>query len=178
MKSLVHTTLLIFILHFSASGLAQVTYQRLLHAEQEPENWLTYSGTYNGHRYSRLDQINRENVQNLKLKWVFQMRTLEKVETTPLVVDGIMYLTEPPSNAFALDPGTGRTYWSYVRNLPEVIKTCCGRVNRVLAILGDEQGAETANERFFHLEGKIPGAPDDENQESADENAPPGIGSP
>ena len=108
-----HLTLLIFVLSFSASGLAQVTYQRLLQAEQEPENWLTYSGTYDGHRYSRLDQINRGNVQNLKLKWVFQMRTLEKVETTPLVVDGIMYLTEPPSNAFALDPGSGRTYWSY-----------------------------------------------------------------
>ncbi len=60
MKPLVSIALLILILNFSASGLAQVTYQRLLHAEQEPENWLTYSGTYDGHRYSRLDQINRE----------------------------------------------------------------------------------------------------------------------
>ena len=49
-----HLTLLIFVLSFSASGLAQVTYQRLLQAEQEPENWLTYSGTYDGHRFSRL----------------------------------------------------------------------------------------------------------------------------
>ena len=154
MKLLVSIALLILILSFSASGLAQVTYQRILHAEQEPENWLTYSGTYDGHRYSRLDQINRGNVRNLKLKWVFQMRTLEKVETTPLVVDGVMYLTEPPSNAFALDPGTGRTYWSYVRNLPEVIKTCCGRVNRGLAILGERLYLGTVDAHLVALDSK------------------------
>ena len=60
MKPLASIALLILILSFPASGLAQVTYQRLLQAEQEPENWLTYSGTYDSHRFSRLDQIKNE----------------------------------------------------------------------------------------------------------------------
>ena len=72
-----HLTLLIFVLSFSASGLAQVTYQRLLQAEQEPENWLTYSGTYSSNRHSRLDQITPGNVDDLELAWVFQARSLE-----------------------------------------------------------------------------------------------------
>src|SRR5262245_14141525 len=87
--------------------LAQVTPERLLKADQEPGSWLTYSGGYQSHRFSRLDQINQKNVDALKLKWVHQMRTLEKVETTPLVVDGVMYVTQPPSDVFALDPATG-----------------------------------------------------------------------
>src|SRR5207247_703453 len=83
----------------------QVTYERLLNADREPANWMTYSGTYRSWRYSPLDQIHRENVQKLKLKWVYQMSTQDvgtthqvnathTVETTPLVVDGIMYFSE------------------------------------------------------------------------------------
>ncbi len=92
---------LLVVLNLSVSALGQVTYQQLLEADREPGNWLTYSGSYNSQRHSRLEQINRDNVSELELKWAFQMRTLEDVETTPLVVDGIMYLTEPPSNAHA-----------------------------------------------------------------------------
>ena len=62
-----------------------------------------------------LDQINRENVKDLKVKWVYQMRTTHVVETTPLVVDGVMYFTEPPSNVVAVDAETGREYWRYRR---------------------------------------------------------------
>ena len=72
---------------------AQVTYERILQAEKEPGNWLTYSGTYKGHHYSTLDQIKRDNVRNLELKWVFQARSLEKFQAAPLVVDGVMYVT-------------------------------------------------------------------------------------
>src|SRR5207248_2138340 len=68
----------------------QVTYERILHAESEPGNWLTYSGNYSGHRYSRLDQIQTGNVARLKPAWVYQVDVLHKIETTPLVVDGIM----------------------------------------------------------------------------------------
>src|SRR5215471_19630113 len=91
----------------------QVTWDRLLHPEREPQNWLTYSGNNNAQRYSPLDQITRDNAKNLEIQWVFQARSLEKFEATPLVVDGIMYLTEPPNNVVALDAKTGAIFWVY-----------------------------------------------------------------
>src|SRR5947199_8040394 len=86
----------------SGQGLP-VTYERLAKAEQEPGNWLMYSNTYNSWRFSRLDQINTQNVKNLHVKWLFQARSQDKFETTPLVVDGIMYLTRPENDIYALD---------------------------------------------------------------------------
>src|SRR5262245_54310963 len=58
---------------------------------QAPQNWLTYSGNYNGQRYSTLSRINTDNVRNLELQWMFQARSLEKFAATPIVVDGVMY---------------------------------------------------------------------------------------
>ena len=86
----------------STATLAQVDSARLEHAADEPENWLTYSGTYRGQRHTSLRQVRRNNVADLELAWVFQSRSLESLETTPLVVDGIMYLTEPPSTVTAV----------------------------------------------------------------------------
>jgi len=123
-------------LSLSGAG-PSVTYERLLKAAQEPGNWLMYSSTYDGWRYSRLDQINTDNVHRLRTKWLFQFRTDEKVETTPLVVDGIMYLTRPPNDIVALDAETGRTLWTYSYRNPSRVFPCCGRVNRGVAILGN-----------------------------------------
>jgi alcohol dehydrogenase (cytochrome c) len=120
----------------NAQGLP-ITYQRLLRADREPGNWLMYSNTYNGWRYSRLDQINGENVHRLRVKWLFQGRHQEKFETTPLVVDGIMYLTRPENDIIALDAETGRVLWTYRHRNPPRTFNCCGRVNRGLAISGD-----------------------------------------
>ena len=64
-------------------------------------------------RYSPLDQITPQNVKNLELKWVFQARSLEKFEATPLVVDGIMYTVQAPNDVVALDAVTGRVFWIY-----------------------------------------------------------------
>ena len=118
------------------SQAAPVTYDRLLKADQEPGNWLMYSGTYNGWRFSRLNQITAQNVKNLRVKWLFQGRHTEKFETTPLVVDGIMYLTRPENAIYALDALTGRQLWMYEHRNPPRTFNCCGRVNRGLAILG------------------------------------------
>ncbi|MDA0206010.1 MAG: PQQ-dependent dehydrogenase, methanol/ethanol family [Acidobacteria bacterium] len=123
---------------FAATLTAQVTSERLLNAAQEPGNWLTYSGTYQSQRYSPLDQITRENASKLKLSWVFQASSLQKFEATPLVVDGVMYLTQAPNDVVALDAKTGRKFWTYNHQLPETINVCCGAVNRGLAILGDQ----------------------------------------
>src|SRR5947207_11744795 len=73
---------------------AQVTYDRILHADREPQNWLTYGGGYSSMRYSRLTQLNRDNVKNLQLKWVWRPRYLEKMEATPIVVDGVLYTVQ------------------------------------------------------------------------------------
>src|SRR5512142_3031229 len=87
---------------------AQVTNERLLHPNDEPQNWLTYSGSYASQRYSLLKQVDTSNVKNLELKWVFQAQSLQKFETTPLVVDGVMYLTQSPNDIVAVDAKTGR----------------------------------------------------------------------
>jgi len=137
-----------------ASLFGQVTPERLLKADLEPGNWLTYSGGYQSHRFSPLEKINRDNIRRLKLKWVHQMRTLEKVETTPLVVDGVMYVTRPPNDVFALDPETGRPFWSYVRSLPEKINVCCGQVNRGLAMLGNRLYMGTVDAHLVALDAK------------------------
>src|SRR5213080_4924954 len=113
-----------------------VTYERLLEAAQEPGNWLMYGGDYRSHHYSSLSQITAENVHRLRARWIYQMHR-SKVETTPIVVDGIMYLTRPPSDVIALDAETGRALWTFEHRLSSRVYTCCGEVNRGLAILGD-----------------------------------------
>src|ERR1700694_1820487 len=117
---------------------AQVTPQRLLDSAKEPQNWLMYSGDYAGRRFSALDQINTSNAAMLAPKWAFQTMAGGKFETTPLVVDGVLYGTGQDDRAFALDARSGRAIWQYQRVLAADIRPCCGRVNRGLAILGDK----------------------------------------
>jgi alcohol dehydrogenase (cytochrome c) len=116
---------------------APVTFERLLHADAEPQNWLTYSGNYNSQRYSTLSQIDRSNVAGVELKWVYQIESLQKAETSPLVVGGVMYLTQAPNDVVALDARSGRAFWIYQYKPASGYKLCCGTVNRGLAILGD-----------------------------------------
>ena len=133
---------------------AQVTYERILNADREPGNWLTYNRTYMSQHHSPLDQINRENVGDLELKWVFQARSLEKYEATPLVVDGVIYTVQMPNDVVALDAITGRKYWEYVHILDGTINVCCGRVNRGLAILGDTLYMGTIDGKLVALDAK------------------------
>jgi alcohol dehydrogenase (cytochrome c) len=135
-------------------ALAQVTSDRLLHADREPENWLTYSGDYAGRRHSRLDQINVSNVSKLTAKWVYQTNTGGRIEATPLAVDGILYETGQDDRAFALDARTGRPIWLYQHQLPQDIRPCCGRVNRGFAILGDRVFLGTLDAHVIALDRK------------------------
>ena len=122
---------------FAVTSFAQVPYERILSSELEPQNWLTYSGNFQSHRFSSLTQINQTNVAQLKPVWVYQMRDPGKVETTPLVVDGILYISEKPHVVTALDGRTGRPLWTYRRTTPADAKGCCGTPNRGLAVLDD-----------------------------------------
>ena len=128
-----------------------ITYERLLKATQEPGNWLTYSGDYRSHHYSTLDQITADNVHRLRAKWIYQMHK-SKVETTPIVVDGVMYVTRPPSDVIALDAETGRALWTFEYRLPSRVYTCCGAVNRGLAILGRTLFVTTLDARLIALD--------------------------
>lgn len=136
-----------------------VSYARLLEAREEPRNWLTYSGTYDGHRHSGIDLAKAENIQGLRLRWIHQLQTVENViETTPIVVDGIMYLTEPPNNVLALDAATGKELWRYEREVPRGLTACCGKVNRGLAVLGNRLYMGTLDAHLISLDattGKI-----------------------
>src|ERR1019366_331905 len=84
-----------------------VTFARLKNAHAEPQNWLTYWGDYQGTHYSRLDSITTANVASLASKWSFQFGAGSN-ETSPIVVDGLMFVTGPLNNAEALDARTGR----------------------------------------------------------------------
>jgi alcohol dehydrogenase (cytochrome c) len=120
----------------AASLPAQVTFERILNANKEPQNWLTYGGTYSSTHYSLLDQITPANAANLEVKWVWQAHWLDPYETTPLVVDGVLY-TMQGNDVVALDAATGRMFWIYRYTPASDAVLCCGRISRGLAILGD-----------------------------------------
>ncbi|MCY4505984.1 MAG: PQQ-binding-like beta-propeller repeat protein, partial [Acidobacteria bacterium] len=137
---------------------AQVTFERLLNADAEPHNWLTYSGTYSSNRYTTLDQITPDNVDQLELAWIFQANSLEPFQATPLVVDGIMYLTEPVNNVVALDAKRGSVFWKYEYTPSPLARPCCGAVNRGVAILGDTLFLATVDGNLIAVDA-IGGAP-------------------
>jgi alcohol dehydrogenase (cytochrome c) len=114
----------------------QVSPDRIVRAASEPENWLTYSGTYSGQRHSLLRQIDATNVKNLEFKWMYQNQVFGSWESSPLVVDGVMYLTQRPNDIVALDAKTGRLFWIYKYAVEAGYKICCGANNRGLGVHG------------------------------------------
>ncbi len=138
----------------AAPSLSPVTWERLLNAADEPENWLMYSGTLDSQRFSGLDQIHNRNVGELELKWAYQIPQLDRAETVPLVVDGVMFITEAPSNVVAVDAATGRQYWRYNHELPDDLRICCGRNNRGVAILGDTLYMSTLDAHLVAIDAR------------------------
>ena len=138
----------------AASLHAQVTFDRILHPEKEPQNWLSYSGSLFNQRFSPLTQITAANVKNLELQWIWQAKSLEKYEATSIVVDGILYTVQAPNDVVALDAVTGRPYWTFTyENLPDA-RNCCGRVNRGVAVLGDTVYMGTLDAHLLALDAK------------------------
>jgi alcohol dehydrogenase (cytochrome c) len=117
-------------------NIAPVYFDELQHPK--PDDWLTYSGSYNSQRFSTLNQINRGNVSRLTMKWLLQSPSAEPfLEATPIVRDGIMFFSDAQNSVWALEAATGKRLWTYHRTLPRQMPLCCGMVNRGLAILGD-----------------------------------------
>src|ERR1051325_774718 len=104
----------------AASRAQELTGARIAQADKEPQNWLTYFGTYNAWRYSSLNQINRDNVKTIAPAWAFQTGKVEGgLNATPLVVDGVLYLVGSYDRVFALNATTGERLWSYIYKLPQ-----------------------------------------------------------
>src|SRR5213079_416550 len=135
----------------------QISFERILGADKEPENWLTYSGTTFSQRYNLLTQITTANVKDLELQWVYQARSLEKFEATPLVVDGVMYTVSAPNDVIALDAATGRVFWTYSYTPSTLARLCCGRANRGLAIAGHTIFMGTIDGHLIALDAKSGG---------------------
>jgi alcohol dehydrogenase (cytochrome c) len=117
----------------------QVSSEQILNAASKTDQWLTYSGSVDGHRHSTLSEINPENVSRLRIRWIHQFDSNEsaRYESTPIVTNGIIFTTEPPANVVALDAATGTVRWRYSRPMPDRLPVCCSRTNRGLALLGN-----------------------------------------
>ncbi len=135
-----------------------VTYEDLLNGLSEPSSWLTYSGDYTGQRHSPLTMITPENVQDLVPIWTFQTGTMTRgrgFETTPLVLDGVLYVTGSNNLAWALDARTGRPFWQYRRNLPDDLTYgSSAPVNRGFGILGNRLFMVTLDAHLLALDRK------------------------
>ena len=118
------------------SRTAWIDDERIKNADSEPGNWLAYGRTYEEQRFSPLTQINAGNVSQLGLAWSKDMGTNRAQESTPIVVDGIMYFTSAWSRVYAVDPLTGETLWSYDPKVPGEYgrRACCDVVNRGVAV--------------------------------------------
>ena len=104
--------------------------------EQPGSNWLSYGRDYSEQRFSPLDEINRDNVDELDLVWSFDFSTARGMEATPLVHNGVLYISTGWSHAYALDAKTGEELWHFDAKVSKthLVKTCCGPVNRGVAL--------------------------------------------
>jgi alcohol dehydrogenase (cytochrome c) len=135
----------------AAQSYRPVTDERL--ENPEPENWLSYRGTYDGWGYSPLDQIDVSNVQNLVPVWAFSTNVTGGHESPPVVNDGVMFITTPGNLLYALDAKTGDLLWRYRHNLPQ------GRIafhdtNRGVALFGDKVYMATLDARVVALDAR------------------------
>ncbi|MGA8594495.1 MAG: PQQ-binding-like beta-propeller repeat protein [Bryobacteraceae bacterium] len=114
-------------------------------------DWPTYHGNLNGNRFSPLDQITKRNVAHLAVKWSFPVKDSLNLETTPIVADGVMYITTG-NQCYALDASSGREIWHYSRPLTSgQIGDAGGGLNRGVAILGDRIFMVTDNAHLIAL---------------------------
>jgi alcohol dehydrogenase (cytochrome c) len=154
----IRSLITLIVITIAIPSAAQINFERLLADEANGADWLSYSGGYRSERFSPLAQINRDTVKDLKVIWAYQMQPTDMSgaglqETTPLVAEGIMYLTESPSSVTALDALTGRLLWHWSPEIDEeVLHIGFPKVNRGLAILDETVFVGTLDARLFALD--------------------------
>ncbi|MBV9086493.1 MAG: PQQ-dependent dehydrogenase, methanol/ethanol family, partial [Acidobacteriaceae bacterium] len=139
---------------------AAVDAERLINADREPGNWMTHGRTYSEQRFSPLKQINDQNVGQLGLAWFYDLDTNRGQESTPLVIDGVMYFTMAWSKVVALNAATGAVMWTYDPQVPGAwgVNACCDVVNRGLAAWNGKLFIGTLDGRLIALDaanGKV-----------------------
>ena len=139
-------------------GMEPVTAAMLESGLEDPTQWLLYGGNYANYRHSPIEELTPEAVPNLRVAWSFPTGTDRQFEVSPVVYDGIMYISSSYNRLFALDAATGELFWRYDHQLPSDLRVCCGPVNRGVAIAGDAVLMATLDARllaFNRLSGEI-----------------------
>ncbi|MGW4490162.1 PQQ-dependent dehydrogenase, methanol/ethanol family [Amycolatopsis sp. NPDC004368] len=137
-----------------------VNYERILDARNESHNWITYYGAYDGQRHSLLDQINVDTVKNLKVAWIHQASATGMIaststyafEASPLMIDGVMFVTGWDGWLWALDARTGEQLWRYKHAIPIDVTLCCANVNRGCAVANGKVYMVTQNAQLVALD--------------------------
>jgi alcohol dehydrogenase (cytochrome c)/quinohemoprotein ethanol dehydrogenase len=139
---------------WGARPAADVDAARLVGAEQDPANWLTYGRTYSEQRFSPLTRITAGNAKSLGLAWYADFDTDRGQEATPLIIDGVMYVTTAWSIVRAFDAKTGRPLWSYDPHVPRAlgVRGCCDVVNRGVGAWGGKLYVGTFDGRLVALD--------------------------
>ena len=130
--------------------------QRIINADKEPQNWLSHGRDYNEQRYSPLNKINKNTINKLELEWSIDMDTTRGLEATPIVDNGIMFVTSAWSIIYAIDAKTGKSLWVYDPEVPKVWskKACCDVVNRGAAVWKGFVFLATLDGRLLKLKAK------------------------
>jgi quinohemoprotein ethanol dehydrogenase len=138
----------------AGSKRAAVDGERLVSADKEPGNWMSYGRTYGEEHFSPLKQINDQNVSQLGLAWYFDLDAPRGQEATPLVIDGVMYFTSAWSKVHALDAATGKEIWSFDPKVDPAwaVNACCDVVNRGVAAWNEKVFVGTLDGRLIALE--------------------------
>jgi alcohol dehydrogenase (cytochrome c) len=133
-------------------GGPSLSFARLMHAEREPQNWLTYWGSFRSEHFSELTQINRRNLSQLQARWAMPMPGTSPLEATPLVVDGVMYVAGPPGDVYALDARSGLQIWKYNRRRNQANPFQLNPYNRGVAVLGQRVFVATLDDDLIALD--------------------------
>lgn len=151
--------------------------ERLLAAARDSANWLSYGRDYSNQRHSPLTQINRDTVRRLVPRWIYQTGVPASFQATPLIVDGVMYLSMPFNHVAAIDAASGREIWRY-EHVRKSAKMCCGPASRGVAVAYGKVFVGTVDARLIALDaatGKpvwdVPLANDDGPTEAIDQLA-------
>ncbi|MBC5783235.1 PQQ-binding-like beta-propeller repeat protein [Ramlibacter sp. USB13] len=131
-----------------------VTQEMLNAAHGQNANWLHTNGGYEQQRYYAGNQINAGNVRRLRPAFMFQTEVKESMETAPIVVDGIMYMTTSFNHVYALDAKTGQQFWHYKHKMGPITTFCCGPNNRGVAIEGGTLFMGTLDAKLVALDAR------------------------
>jgi PQQ-dependent dehydrogenase (methanol/ethanol family) len=131
-----------------------VTQDMLNRADGDGKNFLHTNGDYTQQRFYPEDQINRSNVKRLHPAWIFQTEVKESMETSPIIVNGVMYVTTSFSHVYALNAATGEELWHYKHEMGPITTYCCGPNNRGVAVYGDKVYLATLDSKLVALDAK------------------------